>query len=541
MSVPESAIPAASAPPPAAPAAPSAPVASAPSDAPSAPATAPDAASQPGGPPSAQPSSLNDVFATYRQKEAAILAQGEDGEQQLDDFSAQPDTPEAPAEGDQPQQPEIAAQPPEVDTASLDAVLTPDQLSKIYHVPKAKVAELAAREEERGQLRENVRTIGGSQGVKIASQLNPIIWKENPTPEDAEAFLDQLVLPENAGAMKLVRHMGRHFVSTALYEDTPGPDGTPLGQTFANSLIQEEWGTQPDNKTPYDLPFVDGLIKAHKSWGVGPDGKPVDVQTLTTLVSSLKKNGISVEQAASLFRAKKLGILAEDDYINSELSEHPEEPEHEPTPRELELQAQLDEAQRKLQGDEDGRKAKAEADKAAWETRMKAYETTAKTWLSNQIMARVLPSARKVGWAAVEGEDNPSKVKFGELIATTIDTKLKATADYETANNMIKPSMVRAIRRCGSSELLRVCRIRPKLFTLDINVTLPRTSSSRQRLRAMPSSQPETVARNHSHLRLQRQVHVPLHCHERKAQKNSWQKSAQSFDRSEPRFSRERA
>lgn len=357
-------------------------------------------------------------LADARSKVAGGDARSENPDDLLEPASSEETPPPAAdlaLEGDQPA---VAEPVGEVDFENLETYLTEEILRKRFHVPAKLAPELAAREVHRQHLAEGVRKLGGESGLKFSEAFNPILWKAEPTDEDAEAAFDALVLPEKGGGRKLVGKMANHFVTTALYDPEHGPG-------FASDLIREEWGTQPDGKTPYDLQFVDSIVKAHKSWGVGADGKPIGIDSLNRLVSSLAKHGIDVDRAEKLFRANKLGLV-NNEYIDGELADQPEEPEHVPTEKEKEALARAEAAEAKLREQDASTEAKAAELKAEHERKVGLYRASATQWLQRYIFTKVMPAATKANWALRDGEEpTPGKQTLGRMTSTTINYEIQ--------------------------------------------------------------------------------------------------------------------
>jgi len=351
-----------------------------------------------------------------------------EGQPQSETPVEEPTQPQAPVEeppveepvGTEEQPVETPVETAEFDPDDLDAVVDEATLLKRYHVPKKIVAEIAEREKQRGQLVEGVRKAGGQPGLEFAQQFNSILFgKQNPGPEDAEKAFDLLVLPEHGGGIKLVREMGKHFVVTSLYDDTPGKDGVPLGKSFANDLIREEYGVQADGKTPYDLDTVNALVQLHKSLGVDAEGKPLPLEALERLVW-----------------AKGQGHL-DDEFISNEYNEYQENRKREPTPEEKKLREENEKFRKELEATKVDREREATESKARYERDRARYKTEATNWTRDAIMAKVMPEAIKYGWAQNEGETDEAKKEWGETVSDSINSKLEKSADFKAIEQMI--------------------------------------------------------------------------------------------------------
>lgn len=358
--------------------------------------------------------------------------------------------PETPTPVEEPETEPIAAAAQGDD--DLDTILDEAEFKKRYprHSNQALIADITRREAQRGELQKSVRDIGGQPGLELAQALNPIVWKTDPTDEDAEKVFDQLIDPEKgAGAINLMRKMSTHFIQTGLYDETPssviGLDGkpVPVGALFASDLIKSEFGNQADGKTPYDLPFVNSVIQLHKSLGLdnghtgtfeGEDeakpvidparvGKPVSVATIEKLVKGLKAGHINM------------------DYLEAELAG---QVAHEPSEQEKAAIARAEAAEAKLAETAEQRTANEEAAKRKEDDRLAAYTVQSDRYTSGRVMEAVNPSIKDSGWAPQEGDSKEvlaQKEYWGRMVAREINEHMRGTpeapsqawGDYEAA------------------------------------------------------------------------------------------------------------
>lgn len=454
MSMSESAIGSPAAAPPA-PTAPSAPV-SAPTAAPAAPpAAAPVAApptneaAAPAAPASAsvpeKPQTYEEAQTKFHEKVEKLRTEGNAQPpapaESEDPFAIEAESeappavevPEAPAPKEA-AAPEAEAEPGDVETA----VFSPEQIESL-RLSKAEKAKIARINTQASQMQEVSKAVGGEIGLKIASELVPLLWKDDPTTEDADQLLDLMVLPEYAGAQQMFDLVSTRLINTAIYADDPARDesgkpildaagkAVPVGEVFVNKLIGGEWGQQPDGKTPYDLQFVNGIINAHKAWGVDENGKPIDVATIDKLVKGLKAGAINME------------------YLDNEIGAMDPVKPAEPTPRELELQKQLDERNVKDQEDSTRREAEAEKQRVQEEQRMSTYQAHAKRAVSQHVMKPLMPKIIASGWAPQPGERGPqveAKQFMADMVSTYFNLKMEGTrtapdADYAAVQAMI--------------------------------------------------------------------------------------------------------
>lgn len=440
MSMSESAIGAPSAAPPvsSAPAAPSsAPTPAAPS-AESTPAAVPAVAEPSESTASAVPSSAStparpqtqeDATARYHERLEAIRKSEAEGDTQPP-AAAEPEQSEAePVAVEEPEAPALPeAAAPEVETEDGDSELLTTEQIEALRIPKSEKAKIAQINAQAAQLREVHKTLGSEIGVKLASEILPILWTDCPfneatQPAEAQAWwdeqsdslLDAIVLPEKAGAEQLFNHLSRHFVTTALYDERPAMDDVtgqpvldaegkpvPIGAMFANKVIAGEYGNTPDGQ-PYDLPLISRLVQAHKEG------------------------------------------LINMEFVDAELREKAETGAPEPTPKELELQAELDKVKAQTEGDATAAQQRAAEEKRKSDERMEAYKVQAKGFVSRYVMKPLMPQLADLGWAPQPGEAGSQleqKQFFADVITTYFNLKLEGTsktpsADYQGVQDMI--------------------------------------------------------------------------------------------------------
>lgn len=347
--------------------------------------------------------SLDDVFAKYRQDKAAAPNQEAAQTSEPAPREAPPVTPEpvAPpleaAETPQPvveeppvEQPPVVAQETADTTEDLDleTVLTAEDVNTRFarKLSQKERAEIAKREAHRGELLKTVNELGNPEHAKA---LSDIIWKQNPTEQDAEALMDLLLLPEHAHAIELGQQLGQHFVKTAInHEET--------GKEFANTLISDEWGNRPADAQ------------------YGTPGAPYDVDFIAKAVAADKAGLINWE------------------FIESELQGASKPAE--PTAKELELQRKVEELSAG-KATEDEANARKTAEMTA------VYNTQANTFVSNFLMSAVIPLAQKANWAPSEGESPEQaaeKKVLGDLVTSYCNERFRSDTDYEEAQKMIK-------------------------------------------------------------------------------------------------------
>ncbi len=352
---------------------------------------------------------------------------------------------------------EVAAAPAEgeeaADLEDLKTALTEDLLEKKYprQLSKKVKADIAARESRRGQLEEATTVIGGDIGLGIAKAVMPILLTDCPfdevrQPAEANAwweeqtdkFLDQVVLPENAGAGKFFEKLSHNFVTTALYNEQEGAK-------FASNLISEEWGKQPDGQTPYDLPFVDSLLKAHKSWGIdnGHTGM-LDDDDKPIIDPERAGKPITVATIEKLIKANQAGLINHE-FVDSELAGMGTK-KAEPTARELELEAENTRLKAEGEATKTAREAAAAEQQRKREGEIAVYKTQAKGDISRAVMQDVIPIAESTGWAASK-DDTPEragpKKTLGRLVAADINAALMGdhanpNKDWKTAWEMVE-------------------------------------------------------------------------------------------------------
>lgn len=376
------------------------------------------------------------------EEEGAAQPPASEGDESL---SAKPETPDITEPKIEPLAPEVEAVPAEAaaapaegeeaaDLEDLKTALTEDLLEQKYprQLSKKVKADIAAREARRGQLEEAATVIGGDIGLGIAKAVMPILLTDCPFNEathpaeaqawwneNVDALFDQIILSENAGAGDLFKHASHRFVTTALYDEKEGPG-------FASNLISEEWGKQADGVTSYDLPFVDSILKAHKSWGVDADGKPIDVATLTALVKGLQHGAIDMN------------------YVQGELADADEKPE--PSPELLAAQEEITRLKTESEADKTAREATAAEQQRTRDGELALYKTQAKRDISSAIMQDVIPIAQSSGWAPSDG-DKPerlgSKKTLGRMVAADINAVLMGdpaspNEDWKRAWDMVE-------------------------------------------------------------------------------------------------------
>lgn len=378
----------------------------------------------------------NAARSKYHETRAKMNGDSADRGAEAEPLAAAPQEPKAPIEAQTDPPP---AEPPapaeaasDVDFDDPETVITEEQFRQHFRTPAKLSKTLAAREAQRAEAVKGVSDIGGEEGLRFSREFNQLVFKPDPDEKDAEAAFDALVLSNKGGARKLVSKMANHFVSSAIYDPNEGPG-------FVSSLIQGEWGTQPDGKTSYDLPFVDSFMKAHKSWGLMPDGKPVSVETIDALVKAIKKHGVAPERALSLIKARGVGILPNDEYIDAELADHPDEPEHVPSEREKQLAAEVEQLKAKSATDEQTAEQKEAEAKAAQAERFGIYRTQAKNWVTKYVQTDALKAAIDAGWAVPEGQEGaPSQKRFGKMIANEINSEIEHGATKEAYAQAMK-------------------------------------------------------------------------------------------------------
>jgi hypothetical protein len=380
-------------------------------------------------------------------------------------LSVEPKAPPVIAEPEvEPLAPEVEAVPAEAaaapaegeeaaDLEDLKTVLTEDLLEQKYprQMSKRLKADVAARETRRGQLEEAATVIGGDIGLGIAKAVLPIFLTDCPfdkvkQPAEAKAWwekqtdtlLDQIVLPENAGAGELFEALSHNFVTTALYDEREGPG-------FASNLISEEWGKQPDGQTPYDLPFVDSLLKAHKSWGIdnGHTGM-LDDDDKPIIDPARAGKPITVATIEKLIKADQAGLINHE-FVDSELAGMGSK-KAEPTARELELEAENTQLKTEGEATKTAREAVAAEAQRKREGEIGVYKNAAKGDISRAVMQDVLPIAESTGWAASK-DDTPERAgrknTLGRLVAADINAVLMGdpanpNEDWKKAWDMVE-------------------------------------------------------------------------------------------------------
>lgn len=339
----------------------------------------------------------------------------------------------------------VPAEESDVDLDDINHVLTAEEIEQKYKrgLSKEARADFAAREARRGELETTVRDIGGKYGAGVFAKMAPAFFTDCPfdeakQPTEAEAWwneqadvvLDQMVLPENAGALGLFKAMSQRFTNTAIYD----PD---TGAAYVSNLIKGEWGQQPDGQTPYDLPFVDSLMQAHKKWGVqrgytgteDDDGKPI-------IDPARAGKPYDVATIDKLIKADQKGLINHE-FIDNELS-GTESAKREPTPRELELEEENKRLKAEGETEKTAREARAAEQKREHERLVGQYKTQAKGYVSRQVMATAMPILQSVGWAPSEG-DSPEvaeeKKTLAEMVTATVNAHLQS--DMEEINGAI--------------------------------------------------------------------------------------------------------
>lgn len=456
MSQPESSIgtPAPAAPPPSAPS-----PAAAPPAAPSAPTAAPVASTAtsavvaPGVPavndavataitPGAQPSepappkSLGEVKERYHQQKAEIAArestqpEATPGEAQISEtpepvpLETQPEAvePEPVVEPVEAAPVEEATAPAETEDADYkEHFLTAEEIETRFNrkLSKKEREFIGQIETHRAALAKDRDAIGGDVGVRIASTINNVLLNvDDPTDDDVDAVFDQMVLPENAGAEKFFDKMGKRLVNMQLQESTcdschsdgnkPNPscgEHVAMGKAFADNMISEEWGTNPDG-TPFDFGGM----------------RPTELVGLLLRALQIKDGDGDAVLDLNL------------EFLKAEV-EGRGKPK--PSARELELQRENEELRKNTQSTTAAKEAELERQR---ESDKATYNTQAKGVVTRAIMAEVTPLAIKAGWAPSEGEEGPqveSKKTLGRMVAADVNTHVMATAEYAAVQKMI--------------------------------------------------------------------------------------------------------
>lgn len=401
-SAPAAAPPAAPAAPPAAPVAPAAPAVVVPDVAPVNDAVASATLGVPAQP--AKPSSVAEVQAIYRQQVAEAERAAQQPEQSVEAQITEPAAP-APVEAQPVEEVEPIVEPAAEEAPTELAAIgpgedeyresawSPEEVQAKYqrNLSKKALAEITQREAHRAELIQTVDKIGGDLGVQVASVINPILLKDNPTDADVDAVFDQILLPENAGAEQLFDLMGKRLVNMQLQDEE-------TGREFGSQMISEEWGKNEDGS-------------AFDFLGMKP-----------------------IELVDFLLRAAKAKDGEGDPILNMEFLKTELDGQAKPAPseRELALQRENEELRTKNQAETTAKEAeetlKREADK-------KIYNTQAKGFVTRSIMADVMPLAVKANWAASEGETGEQaerKKVLGRLVTADINSHIMGAPDALT-------------------------------------------------------------------------------------------------------------